>query len=274
VTKKQKKMLYRIIAALALVLVLKLLPPLPASVELLLYCIPYLVVGWDVLRKALLGIKNRQPISRMYIKADFTLSEFYQEIIEDELNVKEVVFTDDVRDFTSYTFKPQLRTVGPKYGKQLGGIQKHLAALDGNAAMDELNADGALKFDVDGVAVELTKDDLLIDMAQKEGYVSQEDNRMTVVLDTNLTPELVEEGFVYEIISKIQTMRKESGFEVTDHIRVSINGNDKLSEIAQKNKEAISGKVLADELTSGMEYGVSKEWNINGENAVIAVERV
>ena len=220
------------------------------------------------------AIKNRQPISRMYIKSDFTLSEFYQEIIEDELNVKEVVFTDDVRDFTSYTFKPQLRTVGPKYGKQLGGIQKHLAALDGNAAMDELNADGALKFDVDGVAVELTKDDLLIDMAQKEGYVSQEDNRMTVVLDTNLTPELVEEGFVYEIISKIQTMRKESGFEVTDHIRVSINGNDKLSEIAQKNKEGISSKVLADELTSGMEYGVSKEWNINGENAVIAVERV
>ena len=202
------------------------------------------------------AIKNRQPISRMYIKSDFTLSEFYQEIIEDELNVKEVVFTDDVRDFTSYTFKPQLRTVGPKYGKQLGGIQKHLAALDGNAAMDELNADGALKFDVDGVAVELPKDDLLIDMAQKEGYVSQE------------------EGFVYEIISKIQTMRKESGFEVTDHIRVSINGNDKLSEIAQKNKEAISGKVLADELTSGAEYGVSKEWNINGENAVIAVERV
>ena len=220
------------------------------------------------------AIKNRQPISRMYIKADFTLSEFYQEIIEDELNVKEVVFTDDVRDFTSYTFKPQLRTVGPKYGKQLGGIQKHLAALDGNAAMDELNADGALKFDVGGVAVELTKDDLLIDMAQKEGYVSQEDNRMTVVLDTNLTPELVEEGFVYEIISKIQTMRKESGFEVTDHIRVSINGNDRLSEIARKNKDAISGKVLADELTSGAEYGVSKEWNINGENAVIAVERV
>ena len=236
----------------------------------------------DVLAAVVMGracrneaaIKNRQPISRMYIKADFTLSEFYQEIIEDELNVKEVVFTDDVRDFTSYTFKPQLRTVGPKYGKQLGGIQKHLAALDGNAAMDELNADGALKFDVDGVAVELTKDDLLIDMAQKEGYVSQEDNKMTVVLDTNLTPELVEEGFVYEIISKIQTMRKESGFEVTDHIRVSINGNDRLSEIARKNKDAISGKVLADELTSGAEYAVSKEWNINGENAVIAVERV
>ena len=220
------------------------------------------------------AIKNRQPISRMYIKADFTLSEFYQEIIEDELNVKEVVFTDDVRDFTSYTFKPQLRTVGPKYGKQLGGIQKHLAALDGNAAMDELNADGALKVDVDGVAVELTKDDLLIDMAQKEGYVSQEDNKMTVVLDTTLTPELVEEGIVYELCSKLLTMPKDRGYEVTDHIRVSINGNDRLSEIARKNKDAISGKVLADELTSGAEYAVSKEWNINGENAVIAVERV
>ena len=220
------------------------------------------------------AIKNRQPIGCLYVGGLNELPDSYADIVKGELNVKEVVFTDDVRDFTSYTFKPQLRTVGPKYGKQLGGIQKHLAALDGNAAMDELNADGALKFDVDGVAVELTKDDLLIDMAQKEGYVSQEDNRMTVVLDTNLTPELVEEGFVYEIISKIQTMRKESGFEVTDHIRVSINGNDKLSEIAQKNKEAISGKVLADELTSGAEYGVSKEWNINGENAVIAVERV
>ena len=220
------------------------------------------------------NIKNRQPIAQMYVKADHALSDFYVEIIEEELNVNKVTFTDDVRAFTSYTFKPQLRTVGPKYGKQLGGIQKHLAALDGNAAMDELNADGALKFDVDGVAVELTKDDLLIDMAQKEGYVSQEDNKMTVVLDTNLTPELVEEGFVYEIISKIQTMRKESGFEVTDHIRVSINGNDRLSEIARKNKDAISGKVLADELTSGAEYAVSKEWNINGENAVIAVERV
>ena len=218
--------------------------------------------------------KNRQPLAQMFVKAEEELGDFYKEIIEDELNVKKVVFTDDVRDFTTYTFKPQLRTVGPKYGKQLGGIQKHLAALDGNAAMDELNADGALKFDVGGVAVELTKDDLLIDMAQKEGYVSQEDNKMTVVLDTNLTPELVEEGFVYEIISKIQTMRKESGFEVTDHIRVSINGNDRLSEIARKNKDAISGKVLADELTSGAEYGVSKEWNINGENAVIAVERV
>ena len=220
------------------------------------------------------AIKNRQPISRMYIKADFKLDDFYTDIIEDELNVKEVVFTDDVRDFTSYTFKPQLRTVGPKYGKQLGGIQKTLASLDGNTAMDDLNVNGKLTFDVDGVPVELTRDDLLIDMAQKEGYVSQEDNKMTVVLDTNLTEELIEEGFVYEIISKIQTMRKDAGFEVMDHIRVSLNGNEKLAALAQKNAEAISGKVLAEELTSGKNFDVVKEWNVNGEKVVIAVEKI
>ncbi len=220
------------------------------------------------------AIKNRQPISRMYIKADFKLDSFYTDIIKDELNVKEVVFADDVRAFTSYTFKPQLRTVGPKYGKQLGGIQKHLAELDGNAAMDELNADGKLSFDVNGVTVELTKDDLLIDTAQKEGYVTQEDNRMTVVLDTNLTEELIEEGFVYEIISKIQTMRKDAGFEVMDHICVSLNGNAKLSALAEKNKEAICSKVLADELTEGLDFSCEKEWNVNGEKVVIAVERV
>ena len=226
------------------------------------------------------AIKNRQPISRMYIKSDFTLSEFYQEIIEDELNVKEVVFTDDVRDFTSYTFKPQLRTVGPKYGKQLGGIQKHLAALDGNAAMDELNADGALKFDVDGVAVELTKDDLLIDMAQKEGYVSQEDNRMTVVLDTNLTPELVEEGFVYEIISKIQTMRKEAGFEVMDKISIYYHADEKVADIFNKYGNDIMGDVLgtevvaeADSFDSGENGIYCKEWNINGEKVLLGVKK-
>ena len=219
------------------------------------------------------AIKNRQPISRMYIKADFTLSEFYQEIIEDELNVKEVVFTDDVRDFTSYTFKPQLRTVGPKYGKQLGGIQKHLAALDGNAAMDELNADGALKFDVDGVAVELTKDDLLIDMAQKEGYVSQEDNKMTVVLDTNLTPELVEEGFVREIVSKVQTMRKEAGFEVMDKITVYADGSQKANDIIAANADAIIGDVMATEIITGSVDGYTKEWNINGEKVTLGVKK-
>ena len=228
------------------------------------------------------NVKNRQPLSKMYIKADVQVhgdagsvkDKFYTDIIADELNVKEVIFTDDVRDFTSYTFKPQLRTVGPRYGKQLGGIQKTLAALDGNAAMDELNANGALKFDVDGVTVELTKDDLLIDMAQKDGYVSQEDNRMTVVLDMNLTEELIEEGFVFEIISKVQTMRKDADFEVMDHIRVSLNGNDKLFAIAQKNSDAISGKVLADELTSGKDFAVAKEWDVNGEKVTVAIERV
>ena len=220
------------------------------------------------------AIKNRQPISRMYIKADFTLDSFYTDIIKDELNVKEVVFTDDVRDFTSYTFKPQLRTVGPKYGKQLGGIQKTLAALDSNAAMDELNANGKLTFMVGDVTVELTKDDLLIDMAQKEGYVSQENNKLTVVLDTNLTEELIEEGFVYEIISKIQTMRKDADFEVTDHIRVSLNGNQKLADLAARNAEAICSKVLADELTVENTFQVTKDWNVNGENVTISLEKV
>lgn len=202
------------------------------------------------------------------------LDSFYTTIIEDELNVKEVVYTEDVRDYTTYTFKPQLRTVGPKYGKQLGGIQKALASLDGNAAMDELNANGKLCFEVNGTNVELTKDDLLIDMTQKEGYVSQENGKLTVVLDTNLTDELIEEGFVYELISKIQTMRKDAGFEVMDHIRVSVNGNEKLAEIAAKNADAISGKVLAEELTREVDFAVAKEWNVNGEKVTIAVEKV
>ncbi|MCM1568490.1 MAG: isoleucine--tRNA ligase [Roseburia sp.] len=236
----------------------------------------------DVLAAVVMGracrneaaIKNRQPISRMYIKADMRLDSFYTDIIKEELNVKEVVFTDDVRDFTSYTFKPQLRTVGPKYGKQLGSIQKTLAGLDGNAAMEELKEKGKLSFPAGDVTVELTQEDLLITMTQKEGYVSSEDNHMTVVLDTNLTEELIEEGFASEIISKIQTMRKEAGFEVMDHIRVSINDNEKLSEIAAKNQAAIAGKVLARELTANKEFAVSKQWNVNGENVTITLEKI
>ncbi|MBR6909296.1 MAG: class I tRNA ligase family protein, partial [Lachnospiraceae bacterium] len=224
------------------------------------------------------AIKNRQPISCMYIKSvdgeAKPLENYYTDIIRDELNVKTVVYAEDVRDFTTYTFKPQLRTVGPKYGKQLGGIKNTLASLDGNAAMDELNAKGQLSFDVDGVTVELTKDDLLIEMTQKEGYVSQEDNKLIVVLDTNLTPELIEEGYAAELVSKIQTMRKESDFNVTDHIRVSLNGNDKLSAIAERSKESISGKVLADVLTSGQTYKVNKDWDINGEKVTISIEVV
>ncbi len=220
------------------------------------------------------AIKNRQPIGRMYVKTDFRLDAFYTDIIKDELNVKEVVFADDVRDFTSYSFKPQLRTVGPRYGRQLGGIQKMLASLDGNAAMDELKANGRLAFEIDGAAVELTEEDLLISVAQKEGYVSQEDLRMTVVLDTNLTAELIEEGFVYEIISKIQTMRKDAGFEVMDHIRVSLGGNARLSAVAEKNREVICGKVLAEELSENASYAVSREWNVNGENVMVSLEKI
>ena len=220
------------------------------------------------------NIKNRQPISTMFIKAPFTLSEFYQEIIEDELNVKKVVFTDDVRDFTTYTFKPQLRTVGPKYGKQLGGIQKTLASIDGNAAMDELKANGFIAFDVNGTEVKLAEEDLLIDISQKEGYVTEADNTVTVVLDTNLTEELIEEGFVYEVISKIQTMRKDSGFEVMDHIKVYISGNDRIAAVVEKNEKSIGEKVLADVFAYTAGGTHTKDWNVNGENVTIGVERL
>ncbi len=220
------------------------------------------------------NIKNRQPIGNMFIKADFNLGDFYKEIIADELNVKNVIFTDDVREFTSYTFKPQLKTVGPKYGKQLGGIQKTLASLDGNAAMDDLNANGALVFSVGDVEVSLTKEDLLISMSQKEGYVSEADNKITVVLDTNLSEELLEEGFVYEVISKIQTMRKDSDFEVMDHIKVAISGNEKIAEVVRNNESVIGEKVLADEFIFEDVLANKKEWNVNSENVTIGVERV
>ncbi|MBQ3392723.1 MAG: isoleucine--tRNA ligase [Lachnospiraceae bacterium] len=219
------------------------------------------------------AIKNRQPVAQMFVKAP-ALDSFYTQIIASELNVKNVVFTDDVRDFTSYTFKPQLRTVGPKYGKVLGKIRQYLQEMDGSAAMDALNEEGALRFDADGTAVELTKDDLLIDTAQKDGYVSQEDGTCTVVLDTNLTPELIEEGYVAELISKIQTMRKESGFEVMDRIRVSITGNDKLYAVSKDNETAIKSKVLAEEIRQDVTLPGSKEWDINGEKVSIGVEKL
>ena len=217
------------------------------------------------------NIKNRQPIGRMFVKAPNKLSEFYVEIIEDELNVKSVAFTDDVRDFTSYTFKPQLKTVGPKYGKQLGNIRKALTEIDGNRAMDTLKAEGKLTFNFDGTEVVLTEEDLLIDMAQKEGYVSEADQNVTVVLDTNLTPELIDEGFVRELVSKIQTMRKEAGFEVTDHIAVYESGNEKLAELTKKFEVQIKKDVLADEIIIGQMDGYTKEWNINGETVTLGV---
>ena len=219
------------------------------------------------------NIKNRQPIGKMYVKAGFELSQFYTDIIADELNVKVVEFTDDVRAFTSYTFKPQLKTVGPKYGKQLGEIKNALAGLDGNAAMDELNANGALKFDLAGGEVVLEQADLLIDMAQMEGYVSESDNHITVVLDTNLTPELLEEGFVREIISKIQTMRKEADFEVMDMITIYAKGNAKVEEILTNNKNVILSEVMATDVVTGTTDGVEKNWNINGEEVVLAVKK-
>ncbi|OLA28386.1 MAG: isoleucine--tRNA ligase [Firmicutes bacterium CAG_194_44_15] len=219
------------------------------------------------------NIKNRQPIGTMFVKAEKALSDFYQEIIEEELNVKEVKFTDDVREFTTYTFKPQLKTVGPKYGKQLGGIKEYLANVDGNEAMDKLNAGENLVFDVNGIEVSLGKEDLLIEMSQKEGYMSEADNTVTVVLDCNLSEELVEEGFAAEIISKIQTMRKDSGFEVMDHIKVGIAGNDKLAAIVAKNEKAIADKVLADSIDKDATYANSKEWNVNGEKVTISVEK-
>ncbi|MDE7260281.1 MAG: isoleucine--tRNA ligase, partial [Lachnospiraceae bacterium] len=203
-----------------------------------------------------------------------TLGEFYQDIIKDELNVKKIEFSDDVSAFTSYSFKPQLKTVGPKYGKQLNGIRAYLSEMDGTKAMDELKAQGALKFDVEGVEIALAEEDLLIETAQKDGYVSEADNSVTVVLDTNLSEELIEEGFVYEVISKIQTMRKDAGFEVMDHIKVSINGNDKVAGIVQKNAEAISGKVLAEAIVTEEALAVAKEWNVNGEKVTIGVEKV
>lgn len=219
------------------------------------------------------NIKNRQPIAQMYIKADWQLSRFYQDIIADELNVKAVEFTEDVREFTSYSFKPQLKTVGPKYGKQLNAIRQALAELDGNEAMDILNAGNPIKLSLEGGQAVLEKEDLLIESAQKDGYVSESDNQITVVLDTNLTPELVEEGFVRELISKIQTMRKEAGFEVMDKIMLYAKDNEKIRNILQKNQEQITSEVLANGVIFDTIDGYSKEWNINGENVTLAVSK-
>ena len=220
------------------------------------------------------NIKNRQPIGTMYVKAPHTLDQYFVDIIAEELNVKEVVFKEDVSDLTSYSFKPQLRTVGPKYGKQLGGIKKYLEELDGAQAMKELKKEGALTFEVGGVPVSLAEEDLLIDVAQKAGFVTEADNYVTVVLDTNLSPELVEEGFVYEVISKIQTMRKEAGFEVMDHIKAAINGNGKVADIVNANSAVISGKVLANEILTDADLAIAKEWNVNGEKVTIGIEKI
>ncbi|RKI25235.1 isoleucine--tRNA ligase [bacterium 1xD8-6] len=220
------------------------------------------------------NIKNRQPIGKMFVKAGSSLSEFYLDIIKDELNVKDAELTEDVSALTTYTFKPQLKTLGRRFGKNINAVKEILAGLDGQKAMVELNEKGALVITVDGASEALEKDDLLIESAQMEGYISDSDHGITVVLDTNLTPELLEEGFVREIISKVQTMRKDAGFEVMDHIRVSMQDNDKVKGIIQKNESTIKSEVLADAVDYESAGGFTKEWNINGENVILSVEKV
>jgi isoleucyl-tRNA synthetase len=229
------------------------------------------------------NIKNRQPLSSMFVKTITELGDFFTDIIKDELNVKSIVFTDEVKEFTKYTFKPQLRTLGPRYGKILDTIVSALADLDGNKAMAELEEKGELEIIAGGESLILTAEDLLIDVAHKDGFITEADNKITVVTDTQLTDELIEEGFVFELISKIQTMRKEADFQVTDRIRLTIIGNERLSDIAKKNYEAIAGKVLADEIVAVSEKNEQakpgkdtaiREWNINGEAVILSVERV
>jgi isoleucyl-tRNA synthetase len=217
------------------------------------------------------NIKSRQPIGNMYIKVEKQLDDYFMDIVKDELNVKAVSFKDDLSQFTAYSFKPQLKTVGPKYGKQLGGIKEHLANIDGNAAMAELKEKGALKFNVGDVEISLAEEDLLIDVAKMDGYVTEGDNYVTVVIDTTLTPELIEEGYVRELISKIQTMRKDSDFNVTDRIKVYVSGNEKIKEVMNANADEIKRVVLGNEFVMDAVCDNSKEWNINGEKVTLGV---
>ncbi len=219
------------------------------------------------------NIKNRQPIGNMYVKAENVLSSFYVEIIEDELNVKNVEFKDDVEEFVSYSFKPQLKTVGPKYGKLLGKIKEALSSLDGHAAMKSLNETGSLSFDFNGEKAVLGREDLLIDTVKNDNFVTEADNKVTVVLDIRLDDSLLEEGFVRELISKIQTMRKEAGFEVVDHITLSQNGNDRIAEIIKKNEAVIKNDTLADEIIYNNVEGYTKDWNLNGEHTSLGVSK-
>lgn len=215
--------------------------------------------------------KNRQPLSKMYAKAPSALDKEYYSIVLEELNVKELEFTDDVSSFVGYKFKPQLRTLGPRYGKILGKISAYLASCDTGKAMETLNAGEPFVFDVDGVSVSLSKDDLLIETVQKEGLYAESAQDVTVVLDTNLTEELIEEGFVRELISKIQTMRKEADFDVQNHIRLFAEGSDKIVGILNKNAQTIMNETLTDSMEKNSGY--TKEWNINGEKITLSIEK-
>ncbi len=270
-------------------IVVKVDPDAPESIHLCLFPTvdqsqidPELEENMDeVLKIVVLGracrntanIKNRQPIAKMFVKASETLPEYFTEIILDELNVKQIEFTDDVSAFTSYTFKPQMKTVGPKYGKLLNQIRQLLPKLDGNKAMQELRGTGTLKLDIDGTEVSLSEEDLLIDTAQTEGYITESSSEISVVLDTRLTPELIEEGYVRELVSKIQTMRKEAGFEVMDKICVSMTGNEKLAGVMQRAEQTILPEVMADRAEYDKISGYSKEWDINGEKVTLGVEK-
>ncbi len=219
------------------------------------------------------NIKNRQPIGTMFVKSSQELPELFVDIVEEELNVKKVVFTEDVGHFTDYAFKPQLRTVGPKYGKFLNQIKQALAELDGNHAMAELKEKGSITLDSVNADVVLCEEDLLITMTQQEGYVTESDNEVTVVLDTNLTPELIAEGFVRELISKVQTMRKEAGFEVMDKIHISYQAGEAITRIFEEYGGQIQSEVLAVSISGGPVKGYEKEWNINGEQVTLGVEK-
>ncbi len=219
------------------------------------------------------NIKNRQPIGIMYVKCDNTLPELFINIVADELNIKTVIFTDEVSEFTTYNFKPQLRTLGPKYGKLVSKIGAKLKEFDGNELMAKFNL-GEVKFEIDNTEIILAKEDVLIEATQKEGFITENDKGITVVIDTNLSTELIEEGFVREIISKLQTMRKEADFEVQNHIKVYYSGNDVLGNIITKNVEEIKSEVLADEIIESSSDGYTKEWNINNEKIIFTVVRM
>lgn len=219
------------------------------------------------------NIKNRQPISKIYVEGrDLPL--YFKEVISNELNCKEVIFTNDVSEFTSYTIKPNFRVLGPKVGKMIGKIQQTLQTVDGSKANKELNSNNSLTIEVDGTNVVLEKEDVLVEIKQKEGYESASDKGITVVLDTFLSKELLEEGMVRELISKVQTMRKEAGFEVVNHISIYIKGSKEFLEIVQKNKESIASDLLVDNFSEKEMEGYSKDWDLNGEQVSITISRI